>query len=175
MRYVEDRYRCALDAVEMYERGDHLVIRPALYPESEFPSRAECLEPLIIEKDKFKEHKQRGPGRILVDKKDSKDVYTNVYLRRVYRSGAETKKTHLVVLLRDWVQKYQWPLHKELHYVDIFVGIVLYVRPHFLNVPHQVHGTPRPRKPSLEELLRRLGEPEEEMIEMIRRADSDDH
>ena len=135
VRYVEAMSdHETLNAVEMYEEDGCLVIQPAGLRRS--GDGGEFVVSLM-EKSEYRLRKKGKRRDFRCAIKDMEGHDKMGYLVRVYLSG---KRTCVVPLPEDWVDKTEWRMQKKFYSVKFTIDDVLWLEPCFSNLPYKFHG-----------------------------------
>ena len=127
VRYIELKYRDHLDVVEMYVKGEELVIQ--LAPFRALGYRDEGRGGKLMKRAEYL--RLNGDHKRLV--MDDKGEFVSGDLKKIYRSG---KTSRVVSLSEDWVRTQQQRVHKEFRSVAITITNRLWINPYFPNIPH---------------------------------------
>ena len=149
VRYIEARsHQDRLNAVEMYEEDDCLVIQPAGLRRSH---NGVGLQDSLMEKRDYKQWKKGKRRDFPYAIKDMEGHNRMGYLKEVFLSG---KTTYIVPLPEDWVDKTEWRMQKKLYSVNFTIDEVLWLKPCFLNLPYKFHGVAPPDQEHVAQVTR---------------------
>jgi hypothetical protein len=135
IRYVEAMSdHDTLNAVEMYEEDGCLAIQPAGL--RRFGEGGEFVVSLM-EKSEYRLRRKGKRRDFRCPIKDLEGHDKMGYLVRVYLSG---KKTYIVPLPEEWVDKTHWRMQKKFYSVKFTIDDILWLEPCFLNLPYKFQG-----------------------------------